>query len=340
MRQTSEIRGWNCLSPVASFAAVIILFYQQVTAEVIAAYVIPHGGLALDPSHTNFTNSTDQQLAQALHENLVKLCQDVAEQKPDIIFLSTPHGIMDLDRFLIYLNSEAAGVAYADNCDKARNCSVSLNISLAANESLNLVHYLKKSHKVSGISGFGPPAGSSAPKIRLPSEGADDSFDQTAIPLRWGEIIPLYFIPQVQTRKFIILSHPSRRYNHSETMIPELLHLGRSLYLRLHHLKQRVAVIISADLAHTHQKDGPYGYSTSTQPFDDAVGVWLKTLDPTALLETAAGYVNEALSCGYTGLVMLHGMLSEGGLKRWTTKLLINAHPTYYGMALASMKFS
>ena len=121
-------------------------------------------------------------------------------------------------------------------------------------------------------------------------------------------------------------------------MIPELLHLGRSLYLRLHHLKQRVAVIISADLAHTHQKDGPYGYSTSAQPFDDAVGVWLKTLDPTALLETAAGYVNEALSCGYTGLVMLHGMLSEGGLKRWTPKLLINAHPTYYGMALASMK--
>ena len=32
---------------------------------------------------------------------------------------------------------------------------------------------------------------------------------------------------------------------------------------------QRIAVIISADLAHTHKADGPYGYSNASQPFDD-----------------------------------------------------------------------
>lgn len=32
---------------------------------------------------------------------------------------------------------------------------------------------------------------------------------------------------------------------------------------------QRIAVIISADLAHTHSPDGPYGYSNASQPFDD-----------------------------------------------------------------------
>ncbi|GAU94048.1 hypothetical protein RvY_05892 [Ramazzottius varieornatus] len=330
---------WSQLLLPTLFATVWHTNYHSVNAEVVAAFVVPHGGVALDPSHTNFTNSTDQQLADALHENLMNLSQDVADQNPDIIFFSTPHGISDMDRFLIYLNEKAAGVTYADHC-QSKNCAFNLNISLAANESLNLVHHLKKSHRVSGVSTFGPPAGSSSPRIRLTSDSADQSFDQTAIPLRWGEIIPLYFIPKNQNRKFIILSHPSRRYSHSESMIPELLHLGRSLYLRLSHLKERVAVIISADLAHTHQKDGPYGYSPSAQPFDDAVGTWLKTLDATSLLQTAAGYVNEALSCGYTGLVMLHGMLSEGGLKRWTPKLLINGHPTYFGMALASMKRS
>lgn len=120
-------------------------------------------------------------------------------------------------------------------------------------------------------------------------------------------------------------------------MIPELLHLGRSLYLHLQRMKQKIVVVISADLAHTHLTNGPYGFSPAAQPFDDAVGVWLQTLDATALLETAGNLVGEALSCGFPGLVILHGMLSEGGLKQWISRMLINGHPTYYGMAVASL---
>jgi aromatic ring-opening dioxygenase LigB subunit len=56
------------------------------------------------------------------------------------------------------------------------------------------------------------------------------------------------------------------------------------------------------------------------------------------LLKIAADLVNDALSCGYTGLVMLHGMLSEAGLKIWRSKVLVNGHPTYYGMAVAILK--
>lgn len=40
-----------------------------------------------------------------------------------------------------------------------------------------------------------------------------------------------------------------------------------------------------------------------------AVGEWVRGVNGTSLLETAAGLVDRALSCGYTGLVMLHGML-------------------------------
>ena len=41
-----------------------------------------------------------------------------------------------------------------------------------------------------------------------------------------------------------------------------------------------------------------------------AVGNWASTLNSTALLETAALYVNDALSCGFTGLVMLQGFIA------------------------------
>lgn len=37
-------------------------------------------------------------------------------------------------------------------------------------------------------------------------------------------------------------------------------------------LQERVVVVISADLAHTHSADGPYGYSPAAQPFDRACG--------------------------------------------------------------------
>ena len=33
-------------------------------------------------------------------------------------------------------------------------------------------------------------------------------------------------------------------------------------------MDERVAVVISADLAHTHLKSGPYGYSNASEPFD------------------------------------------------------------------------
>ena len=70
--------------------------------------------------------------------------------------------------------------------------------------------------------------------------------------------------------------------------------------------------------------------------FFQAVGHWAATLDHVSLLNTAARLVDKALSCGYTGLVMLHGMLSRIPLSSWEPRLYGNYHPSYYGMMSAS----
>lgn len=63
------------------------------------------------------------------------------------------------------------------------------------------------------------------------------------------------------------------------------------------------------------------------------------SLDPAPLLQTAAGLVDDALSCGFTGIVMLHGALAAtGGRGRWAPTLLAAARPTYYGMLAALME--
>ena len=88
----------------------------------------------------------------------------------------------------------------------------------------------------------------------------------------WGEVIPLYFTLGAtglnKTTKVVVLSQPSRRYNHSIEMIGELTKLGQDMHVYLSSIRERIAIIVSGDLAHTHLKSGPYGYSSAAEPFD------------------------------------------------------------------------
>merc|ERR1712130_415352 len=99
--------------------------------------------------------------------------------------------------------------------------------------------------------------------------------------------------------------------------------------------------MISSDLAHTHTADVmPYGNCSCAEPFDLAVGNWISTMDPYYLLDKAS-YEQSigAMSCGYTGLVLLEGMFNASSYSDnigdiWNSQLLANYHPTYYGMAV------
>lgn len=43
----------------------------------------------------------------------------------------------------------------------------------------------------------------------------------------------------------------------------------------------------------------------------------------------------QAKTCGYTGLVMLQGLLTQLGLDHWAPKCLAVHAPDYYGMLVA-----
>ncbi|XP_072051388.1 protein TTE1956-like [Amphiura filiformis] len=313
---------YKCLACYSQMLCVIqsLTLIQTCSGEIVGTYVLPHGGISLDPTHFNTTNQTAIQEAWAIHDAALGVGQSISHLNPDLIFLSTPHGIADLRQFIFYLNPTGFGVADTDNC-QCPPCCYNISIGMDSTVASILIRELKlKLMDVSGLSAFGPPG------------GASDDF-----PLKWGEVIPLKFLGNLtHSTKVIILSQPSRRYTDTVEMIPELLDLGSDMYHILSSLGRRVVVIISSDLAHTHDKDGPYGFSKAAKPFDKACGLWASTLDENSLLNIAAKYVDKAKSCGYTGLVMLHGMLQAGGLQNWTPNLYANFHPSYYGMMVAS----
>lgn len=57
---------------------------------------------------------------------------------------------------------------------------------------------------------------------------------------------------------------------------------------------------------------GPYGFSKDAAPFDAAVGRWAASLHAEELLGEAARRQHGAKSCGFLGMVLLHGMLRRG----------------------------
>ena len=143
----------------------------------------------------------------------------------------------------------------------------------------------------------------------------------------------------------------------------ELTSLGKNLANALNALSQRTVVVVSADLAHTHLSSGPYGFSKDAEPFDQACGAWARTLDSDVLLQTALKHAVNAESCGYTGLVVLDGLMSEMSAQKkeldtrgqvplkplqlrgssvvsdtpkWNASAVVGPfHPTYYGMMTA-----
>ena len=279
------------------------------------------------------------------------------DMKPDLIFLTTPHGMaLDTD-FLIYENDQESGYAEVGgdlHNDSFPSYRVGLNITTNAHLATTLTEILRSKNdddhnNVSGILGFA---------------------DGVPLPISWGEIMPIKYLqnamksddsndtnnPLSETLpEFIVFSMPLRRYNDSVQMKQELLDKGRDIWNVLNDEnitgKLRIFVIVSADLAHTHTADVmPYGNCSCAEPYDEAIGQWIETMDETYLLEKASHEQDVgAMSCGYTGFVLLQGMFDASSYdddngermerdvhKMWRSQLLANHHPTYYGMAVGN----
>ena len=323
-----EVRGsrWLTMPSLCIGAKSVLLllllaqFFHTSHGKVVGAAVIPHGDFAYDPSLVHNKNGSLKVHNAAIHAG-----DYISSLKPDIIVLTTPHGMSLTNNFAIYENS--AGEGFAELGSDLHNKSfhkykIFRSVNFAPTIANDLVDKLRANNhqNVSGMKNFA------------------DTYPQA---LRWGEIIPLTILSNetLTSSKVVVLSHPLRRYNHSKEMVSELLEVGKFLfhYFDAQFPNKRVVFVGSSDLAHTHLKSGPYGFSKYAEPFDLDVGKWAK--DPEkeedALLKDAANIEQYALSCGFPSLVMLHGFLRQD-FSRFHPVLLANEHPTYYGMMVST----
>lgn len=295
----------------------VLLAARVASAEIIGAAFLPHGDFAFDPSLVNFENGS-----QALHDAAASVGAQLAAARPDVVLLSTPHG-ESADVPFLFLDATSADGFATVGLDLDRDCAdgcyaatlPTSPLRVAANLTRETVARLRDGgFRVAALAAFA---------------------DTEPAPLRWGEVIPLSFLnATLGSTSLVVLGQPARRQTEEVAMVPELLSLGRALFESLDALSARVLVVVSGDLAHTHLASGPYGYNPAAVPFDAALGAWASSLDPAPLLENATALADDAKSCGFTGAVMLHGLLNAS-CGRFTPRLLANAAPTYYGMMVA-----
>jgi len=238
----------------------------------VGCAILPHGCMTLDLHKDGLPEQ-----ARTLHHACVEAARLVSSWSPAIIFLVTPHGVSLSEHLGIYMNGSAAG--NAEWKDDWKEFKVEVKLSLQT--STNLYKHLKESNlKVETIRSFA---------------GDCD------IVLRWGEVVPLWFLNQTLQQQnsqskveFVILSPtaPSgngsaQRSTLSPSKIPENLEFGKSIRKFIDSIPQRVAFVVSGDLAHTHSVSQNYHerylstflVSEEAKPYDLAIEKWLETLN-------------------------------------------------------------
>ncbi|MHA1629412.1 MAG: hypothetical protein ACTSXO_11325 [Candidatus Heimdallarchaeota archaeon] len=266
---------------------------------IVGAFIVPHGAMILDRERAR------QQKAEKLHDAMLETKKAIQNLRPEIIFLTSPHGISLSNDFAIYLNEKASCSAEWNGEYEEFVCQVEIETNYT--EQL-LGYLLEKETAISGLAAYTP---------------------SVEIKLRWGESVPLWFLKDIPA-KYILMSQPLKRLENAVDMIPETLTLGNDLRLFFNKLDERVVIIISADLSHTHQKDGPYGFSEQAKITDKLLGQWAETLNEKLLTKKVASLLPEAKVCGFIGFVLIQGLMNR--LTAYKPHLLLNEAPSYYGM--------
>jgi len=267
-------------------------------------FIFPHGSLILDPTKKGVDES-----AKKLNDKMIEIARKIKKSSPDLCILITPHGISLSHDYGLYVNETAQGTAEWEEDYSEYRAQISLNI-----EKTNKL-FQKLQEKKIPVNTF---------------TAFTHSVNAT---LRWGEVVPLFFLQEI-SMQYIIFSLPTRRYSQINDMISELLQIGDSLRDFAQNSTENVIIIISADLAHTHDQNGPYGFSEKAEEFDQIIENWVQQGgQEDLLLVHASSILDQALVCGFAGFVIVQGILKRTQLR---SHFYIRAHPTYYGMMIAS----
>lgn len=168
--------------------------------------------------------------------------------------------------------------------------------------------------------------------------------DQSALPLDWGTITPLWFLghdrnlvglgdvlapaPDEDIGPPAVLMTASRALPR-----PALLEAGRAIAAAISADPRKVAFVASCDWGHRHLESGPYGYHPAAAEVDGEIVTAIQANDLASLVSITDERAADAAIDGLWQTLVLAGVLEGTGFQ---SDLMIYEAPNYYGMIVAS----
>lgn len=271
---------------------------------IVYASIMPHG----DEIVPELVSDLDEDCKELYIAS--KLASEKLFQKdPDIIVIASPHNLRLFEHIGIVASEYMYGELRSDNG------VISVRVKVDR-------EYTKAIYTESVRRGI---------PVILVNYGASEG-ESSRMCLDWGTVIPLWFIKQKyiyegKNLPKVVLVTPSREIDWSK-----LVEFGEVIASVSNKRGNRVAFIASADQAHTHDKNGPYGYDEASKIFDEFITKITKSNELHKILELDKRLVERAKPDSVWQLLIMYG-----AIKNTTLRNTINVYrcPSYFGMLVS-----
>lgn len=263
----------------------------------VFACIAPHGGEIIPELSGNLPERM-----KLTRNSMLKLGAKMREASPDTIIVLTPHGTR-IDGLFSVSNSEKMHGFIEENDG---------HYELERNVDRDLAVEITQTAKEQGIPIASINYGTSAGPI-------------SCLPLDWGAIVPLSFMPEVP----VVVINPSR-----ELSFDMHIQLGQALNQVVQESGKRVALIASCDWSHAHNEKGPYGFDPAAKLLDEEVVGLMKTNELEKMAQFDAAYIDAAKPDGIWQSLILAGAIPKKSRK---THFYSYEAPTYFGLLCAEI---
>jgi aromatic ring-opening dioxygenase LigB subunit len=263
----------------------------------VFACIAPHGGEIIP----ELQGANPERLA-VTRKNMMNLGQQMAAAKPDCIIVLSPHGTRINGRFSITDSERLKGSWSENEATFTMENLVERDLAQKINEEAI------RSGLPSSTINFGTSAG-----------------PISCLPLDWGAIVPLRFMPDVP----VVVITPSR-----DLSFQMHIEFGKSLPTAVAQYDKKVGLIASCDWAHAHDEQGPYGFDPAAKELDELAVELIKTNRLEKMADFDADFIEAAKPDGIWQTLILAGAIPP---EDRIIQFLSYEAPTYFGLICAGI---
>ena len=243
--------------------------------SMIGAVILPHPPLIIPT-----VGRGQERKVQATTDAYRAAARQVAEWKPEVLIISSPHTVMYADYFHISPSAGASGSMASFGAPQTR-----IEVRYDAELRQELICQAEAADLQAGTLGERDPS------------------------LDHGTFLPLWFLQEAG------VTCPILRIGLSGFSPLHHYQLGQCTAKAVDKLGRRAVFVASGDLSHKLTNDGPYGYAPEGPVFDRRVTAAMESGDFLQFLTMDPALCDRAAECGLRSFQMMAGALDGLGVK-------------------------